>query len=462
MPILSIAINTKSKTLSTTSPTEFPTTGRTKSTHPVPRRTSSRLGSKVTKADLRSVSQRVGTQILPTQTWCYWLSPVRLVLSLLALLGPVHAAFTWHASAVPRGASAWLCSHVYHSGKYGWRFRIEGGAVEACATVLVIKDILIGEMWMELVVSTTAWLSVKVNSQYQEHLRCQQGNMVQGLHFRQKYTRIGLLRCLVSGQKLARSRASGDSELMAILISSRTLDEEVAFIYPAPWNIVKVAYLICRYYPLAIAPFHLWGVVGDHEQRVYVVCTMKRKVLAVLSVAFFGLIGVIVWVMSKELTLSQSLVFVFAKRSGCFAISDHPASSVAQTTSAVQGIVTTFFDCLNMFVVVWHCVRRGMMVYVAMTALNALTIGTFLSSDLIHQGLGSSSSLAYILPSILSCRLVLMLRRKASPTETELRVEHSYMVNEALERIAVEQHPEEISLAEGFRSSVSTDAQAQP
>ena len=25
---------------------------------------------------------------------------------------------------------------------------------------------------------------------------------------------------------------------------------------------------ICRYYPLAIAPFHLWGLLGDHDQRV--------------------------------------------------------------------------------------------------------------------------------------------------------------------------------------------------
>ncbi len=53
---------------------------------------------------------------------------------------------------------------------------------------------------------------------------------------------------------------------------------------------------------------------------------------------------------------------------------------------------------------------------------------------------------------------VLMLRQKASPNETKLRVEHSHMVNEALEMIAVEQHPEEIS--EGFIPSISTDAQA--
>ena len=51
-----------------------------------------------------------------------------------------------------------------------------------------------------------------------------------------------------------------------------------------------------------------------------------------------------------------------------------------------------------------------------------------------------------------------MLRRKASPTETELRIEYSHMVNQALEMMSAEWHPEEISV--GTISSTSTDAQA--
>ena len=39
-------------------------------------------------------------------------------------------------------------------------------------------------------------------------------------------------------------------------------------IYPAPWNVVKCAYLFCRYYPMVIAPFHFWGFLIDHEQPV--------------------------------------------------------------------------------------------------------------------------------------------------------------------------------------------------
>jgi hypothetical protein len=53
---------------------------------------------------------------------------------------------------------------------------------------------------------------------------------------------------------------------------------------------------------------------------------------------------------------------------------------------------------------------------------------------------------------------VLMLRRKASPTETELRNECSHMVKEALEMVLIERHPEDRSKA----PSVSIYAGAYP
>ncbi|KAI9452769.1 hypothetical protein BJY52DRAFT_1418559 [Lactarius psammicola] len=247
------------------------------------------------------------------------------------------------------------------------------------------------------------------------------------------------------------------------------LEQEATLIYPAPWTVVKVAYIICRYYTMAIAPFHLWGVVGNHEQHIYVVSTMKKMVLAVLSITFFGLVGYIVWVMIKHLSLSP--MFIIAKRSGCFAVSNQPTFGVVSGANAVPGVskvhvpvahhlgvLTTFFDCLNMIIVVRHYVQRGTLGPLGQSILKQGR--SWRSSYLVHQGLGSSSSFSYILPSALSCRLVLMLRRKASPTETELRIEHSHMVNEALEMMAMKWHPEEV--LEGPIPSISTNDEAQP
>ena len=53
-----------------------------------------------------------------------------------------------------------------------------------------------------------------------------------------------------------------------------------------------------------------------------------------------------------------------------------------------------------------------------------------------------------------------MLRRKASPTRTELHLEHSQMVNEALELIEVELHSKGTS--SDACTSLDPHAHAQP
>jgi len=219
--------------------------------------------------------------------------------------------------------------------------------------------------------------------------------------------------------------------------------------------------------------------------RTYAFTGRKKVVLAVLSVTLLAVVVVDIWVVSEHLALP--LLFLI-ERTGCFAISDLPTFDIVPTANNPHGmgevqvplayhlgmisILTTFFDCLNMFVVVQHCVHRGtlgplgrsflkqgLLVYVVMTVLNALSIATFLSSYMVDQGLGSGVWLTYILPSALSCRLVLMLRRKASPTETEIRVEHSHMVNEALEMVDMEWRSEQ---TESIKPSDLTDFQAGP
>jgi ABC-type transport system involved in multi-copper enzyme maturation permease subunit len=75
-----------------------------------------------------------------------------------------------------------------------------------------------------------------------------------------------------------------------------------------------------------------------------------------------------------------------------------------------------------MFIVFWIFVQRGtlgplgqsflkqgLFVYVVMTVLNGVTIGTFFSTYLVQHGLASTSSFAYLLPSALACRLYVWL-----------------------------------------------------
>ena len=39
-------------------------------------------------------------------------------------------------------------------------------------------------------------------------------------------------------------------------------------IYSSRWNLVKVAFLFTRYYPLVVAPFQFWGFILDHDESV--------------------------------------------------------------------------------------------------------------------------------------------------------------------------------------------------
>ncbi|KAH9054022.1 hypothetical protein EDB83DRAFT_2552797 [Lactarius deliciosus] len=241
-----------------------------------------------------------------------------------------------------------------------------------------------------------------------------------------------------------------------------SLDQEVALIYPAPWNGVKAAYLFCRYYPMAIAPFHIWGLVGNHEKRVcesyyhalsacamptllsaqfilmlrtYAFSGRKIWILVALSVTYFGLAGVIVWVLSKEFTLAP--LFFFTERNACFAISDEPditvlAASVLQGKSVQapiayhMGVLVTFFDCLNMLVVLWYWIQgRDTFGPLGKSKKSSTTIKTAVNQ------LGLAIAHTWHVGS--------------SPTETKLRLEYSHMVDEALEMIAVDRYPEEIS-----------------
>jgi len=187
--------------------------------------------------------------------------------------------------------------------------------------------------------------------------------------------------------------------------------------------------------------------------RSYAFSGRRRLVLVALLTSFLSIVGYVVWVVSKELSLTA--LFLIDERSGCFATTNQPnAADSLRVIGAYQlGLISVFtaiFDCLNMFIVIWHCVqqrstlgplgqsflKQGVVVYVIMTALNALTIGTYFTSDMLYQAQGSW--FAYLLPSALACRLVLLLRRKASPTETELHIQYSHMIGEALEMAAVQ------------------------
>ncbi|KAN0135587.1 hypothetical protein V8E53_006478 [Lactarius tabidus] len=119
--------------------------------------------------------------------------------------------------------------------------------------------------------------------------------------------------------------------------------------------------------------------------RTYAFSGRKKAVLAILSIAFFGLVGVIIWVTSQQLSLSYMSFIV--GRAGCFAISDQPTLDEATIAKIANGIAVQAHFAYH----IGHCIKergtfgplgqsflkQGIPVYIIMTALNTLTIGTF-------------------------------------------------------------------------------------
>ncbi|KAL0953686.1 hypothetical protein HGRIS_004882 [Hohenbuehelia grisea] len=66
------------------------------------------------------------------------------------------------------------------------------------------------------------------------------------------------------------------------------LDEEYELIHRTRWCHVKVCYLLCRYYPLAIAPLYIW-VWGSDAQLDPRVCARLVLPLQVLLVPLTAL-----------------------------------------------------------------------------------------------------------------------------------------------------------------------------
>ncbi|KAH9032836.1 hypothetical protein EDB84DRAFT_1489935 [Lactarius hengduanensis] len=240
-------------------------------------------------------------------------------------------------------------------------------------------------------------------------------------------------------------------------------DWVTSFVFSAPWNIVKVAYLFCRYYPLAVAPFHFWGFLGDHEQHVcesYLhalsACTIPPPLftlaMSVVSSVLLmwrtyafsgrkkGILAVLSITLSTLIILSP--LFLVVERTSCLGITDPPTINIVQVASGIPGS-HCFRQRRTLGPLSQSILKQGIYIYIFMTILNMLTFGTFFSSRVLYQARAVGPWFAYILPSALV--IVLMLRRKASPTETKLRSRYSHIVNEALEMVTVESYPEETS-----------------
>jgi len=252
------------------------------------------------------------------------------------------------------------------------------------------------------------------------------------------------------------------------------LDDVWALIHQARWTSVKIAYLFCRYYPLLVFPVYMWAWLGNHSSelcqklvhplyaflvpfhlcpqavilmRAYAFTGRSKLVLAILLPAYLAVLVAYSWLLGSQFVYIKDLYFLFGT-SACFANDKHAEDgpTFAYTPATRSGLVVLggfLLDALMMSVVILHCIRirstqgslgrtflkQGAGVFVVMSGVNLLVAFIYLGRNRQFDGVGTPFLM--ILSPVLACRLVLMLRRTVSPSETEELRRQSGLVREA-------------------------------
>jgi len=263
------------------------------------------------------------------------------------------------------------------------------------------------------------------------------------------------------------------------------LSDECLYVHKGRWTTVKLAYLFCRYYPLFVFPLYIWAFVGDHTIstcnkvtrplyglmslfmmsahvvfviRTYAFAGRNRFILAFLIACWMGLFIFVTWILSTKYKFILAWHEVVGD-SACFGGDISRAAkfvpdNTTWTWTQLYSVSTTVFDSLMTAIIFMHCLRfrstwgplgrviisQGLLAYIMLTVVNIAITVTYRSPDPKWDGIGF---LSLIIPEVLACRLILMLRRGADRTATiddkrQLKIVRDAMVRlEAAEDISI-------------------------
>ncbi|KZV63487.1 hypothetical protein PENSPDRAFT_757921 [Peniophora sp. CONT] len=246
---------------------------------------------------------------------------------------------------------------------------------------------------------------------------------------------------------------------------------ELQLIHRSRWTLVKAAYLFSRYYTLfVLSPYLLWIVVADHSLvtcekhfrapyllmlpsiisaqmilmlRTYAFANQRRWVLWTLAVSLIGVIVGTIVIVLKYLELVTVVFDLFGGKSGCFAstnLTEHFSFDMA-----LIFVLIFCFDALNIAIIVGHVLKdrnmrgdlyqtvlqHGFFYYIATCTVNIISTASYFAPERTLNGF--ASWFAWVLPSMLSCSLVLALRHVSSPTQTDFMFRVDAAVDDALE-----------------------------
>ncbi|KAF4604909.1 hypothetical protein EYR40_003692 [Pleurotus pulmonarius] len=234
-----------------------------------------------------------------------------------------------------------------------------------------------------------------------------------------------------------------------------SLPREWRFVWRTHWTPVKVAYLFCRYWVIAVVPYLLYCFVMDHPKetcerifRIPVGLAMwnqvgSESVLLIRTYAFFNRNIFVLWflicsmagVVAYQLYVdsTQMLLLPFVKPSYNYG----PCLPMSKPHSAhLLGffIAPLLFDTLVTFMTIWKAIyirrrnggpnsrliqtflREGVFYYLLISIANLINGVFYLQPRQVISAI--NIPLSVMLAPVLACRLILDLRERGSETVT--------------------------------------------
>lgn len=139
------------------------------------------------------------------------------------------------------------------------------------------------------------------------------------------------------------------------------MGDELEYIHFRPgWGALKVAYLLCRYYPLVVWPFFTWAVVGDHDAalcirivapmqamylplqclsqfvmlfRAWAFTGRSRRVFWILAFFFTALVAVDMWTFLSHIPLASAEARAKLGKTACYV--DYEAAIMVTRMSVI-------------------------------------------------------------------------------------------------------------------------------
>ncbi|TFK65819.1 hypothetical protein BDN72DRAFT_179153 [Pluteus cervinus] len=247
--------------------------------------------------------------------------------------------------------------------------------------------------------------------------------------------------------------------------------EEVELIHKSRWTGIKVLYLICRYYPMISWPIYIWAWLSPIDQGI---CTRIVQGLYAGTIPFqIFPQAVFIWRAiaftgrSKYATLSLGPLYAayvlcsiwtlacgnriggkafyaaFAPLNRGFSCyRDHKQSNVKTGALLIQSFT---IDTICMVMIGVKCIYsrsmqgslgrafilQGVFAFIGVSANNLLAAMMYLTSFRIFSGIGLPVVL--LTSNMFACRLIILIRRRANPTDTKIGRQHSAMIHGALD-----------------------------